>query len=71
VAELFWQAPLSDWDGSRVREFLDESVREGDHLEYKGALPHLNRGKWRVTDELLETIVAMANASDGLIFVGV
>jgi hypothetical protein len=50
---------------------LDEAVSEGDHLEYKAAPPYRDTGKWRVSDDLLETVTAMANTSDGLIFVGI
>jgi Putative DNA-binding domain len=71
MANLFWQAPLSEWDGGRIREFLDEVVREGDHLDYKEARPFRDSGKWRVSDDLLETIAALANTTDGLILVGV
>jgi Putative DNA-binding domain len=71
VSDPFWQLPLSAWDGARIVEFLDEGVREGDHLEYKAALPYRDTGKWNVSDDLLETITAMANSSDGLVIVGV
>lgn len=71
MAEPFWQRPLSYWTGERIREFLDEGNREGDHLEYKGAYPRRDGTKWQITDDLLETIAAFANTTDGLIFVGV
>ena len=46
-------------------------MREGDHLEYKEAWVQASKRKWEVSDDLLETIVAMANSSGGIIIIGV
>lgn len=71
MTEPFWQMSLAAWTADRVREFLAEGVREGDHVEYKEARTRPGSDRWMVSDDVLETVCAMANAADGIIFVGV
>lgn len=67
--DLYWQESLSQWDWSRLTSFLADEIPEGRHLEYKEPSRKQN-GKWDITYELVETIVAMANTDDGLLIIG-
>lgn len=70
MSEPFWQRTVETLDEATVLSFLDESVPEGDHLEYK--LPTYDQGgKFVFRDEFLETIVAFANTGGGMVICGV
>lgn len=71
MSDLFYQRPLDSWTYESVKEFLADQVPEYDRLEYKAPVPTKDGGAWSISDDVLKTIVAMANTSGGMIFYGV
>lgn len=67
----FWQQAVDSWDWGTLRAFLEEDLPEGLHLEYKEPRHHPQKGHWQVSSDVVETIVAMANTTDGLLLLGV
>ena len=71
MADLFWQRSLASFDYADHAAFIEEGYDEGDHLEYKLPKHDQQSDKLVFDDKFLETVVAYANSSDGLIIVGV
>jgi len=73
MSDVFWQRPWASWTPETVKAFLADEIPEYDRLEYKAPVPSKDgiSGKWELSDDVLKTIVAMANTSGGMIFYGV
>lgn len=71
MAEPFWQRSLNTIDYEALMNFADEGVPENDNLEYKQATYNKQSNKLDLTDEFLETLVAFANSSGGMIILGI
>lgn len=73
MSDLFWQRPWDSWTYETVSGFLSDQVPEYDRLEYKAPVPGKDgiNGRWELADDVLKTIVSMANTSGGMIFYGI
>lgn len=67
----FWQIPFAELSYARLRSFLDDRIPEGNHYEYKQAHFNEKNRKFEINDEFLETLVAFANSSGGMLICGV
>ena len=71
MAEPFWQRPLDAIRYADVVSFLDEEVPEGISIEYKGAVTKQNGLPDFEKESVLDTLVAFANTTGGMMFYGV
>jgi len=71
MTEPFWQRPFDAISYADVVAFLDEEVPEGISLEYKGATAKQNGLPDFEKENVLDTLVAFANTTGGMMLYGV